>query len=67
MNKGGMAMPYQDLRTFLTALKDAGEHVDIARPAVLKYDAAEALAKTSSVRASCVIDPIIMRSPSCIK
>jgi UbiD family decarboxylase len=41
-------MPYQDLRAFLTALKNAGELVDIARPVAMKYDVAKALAKASS-------------------
>ena len=48
--KDGLTMPYQDLRAFLTALKNAGELVDIARPIALKYDIAKALAKTSSVQ-----------------
>ena len=43
-------MPYQDLRAFLTALKNAGELVDIDRPVALKYDVAKALAKASSVQ-----------------
>ncbi len=43
-------MPYQDLRAFLTALKDAGELVEIDRPIALRYDVAKALAKTSSVQ-----------------
>ena len=43
-------MPYQDLRAFLTALRSAGELVDIARPIALKYDIAKALAKASSVQ-----------------
>ncbi|GEP57019.1 UbiD family decarboxylase [Reyranella soli] len=43
-------MPYQDLRAFLTALRNAGELVDIARPIALKYDIAKALAKASSVQ-----------------
>lgn len=43
-------MPYQDLRAFLTALRSAGELVDIARPIALKYDIAKALAKTSAVQ-----------------
>ena len=47
--KDGLTMPYQDLRAFLTALKDSGELVDIARPVAFKYDIAKALAKTSSV------------------
>ncbi|MEP9380491.1 UbiD family decarboxylase [Aquabacter sp. CN5-332] len=42
-------MPYQDLRAFLTALRQSGELVDIERPVALKYDVAKALAKTSSV------------------
>ena len=43
-------MPYQDLRAFLTALKNAGELVDIARPVSPKYDIAKALAKASSIQ-----------------
>lgn len=43
-------MPYQDLRAFLTALRNAGELVDIARPIALKYDIAKALAKASSAQ-----------------
>jgi 2,5-furandicarboxylate decarboxylase 1 len=43
-------MPYQDLRAFLTALKNVGELVDIARPVSPKYDIAKALAKASSVQ-----------------
>jgi len=43
-------MPYQDLRAFLTALKNSGDLVDITRPVALKYDVAKALAKTSSVQ-----------------
>ncbi len=43
-------MPYQDLRAFLTVLKDAGELVEIARPIAVKYDVAKALAKSSSVQ-----------------
>ena len=43
-------MPYQDLRAFLTALKNAGELVDIDRPVAIKYDVAKALAKASSVQ-----------------
>lgn len=43
-------MPYQDFRAFLTALKNAGELVDIARPVSPKYDIAKALAKASSVQ-----------------
>ncbi len=43
-------MPYQDLRAFLTALKNSGDLVDITRPVALKYDIAKALAKTSSVQ-----------------
>ena len=43
-------MPYQDLRAFLTALKDAGELVEIARPVSPKYDIAKALAKTSAIQ-----------------
>ncbi len=43
-------MPYQDLRAFLTALKNAGELVDIDRPVALKYDVAKALAKASSMQ-----------------
>ena len=43
-------MPYQDLRAFLTALKNAGELVDIDRPVALKYDVAKALAKASSIQ-----------------
>jgi 2,5-furandicarboxylate decarboxylase 1 len=41
-------MPYQDLRAFLTTLKDAGELVEIARPVAVKYDIAKALAKASA-------------------
>lgn len=43
-------MAYQDLRAFLTVLKQSGELVDIARPVALKYDVAKALAKSSSVQ-----------------
>lgn len=43
-------MPYQDLRAFLTALKNSGDLVDITRPIALKYDIAKALAKASSVQ-----------------
>ncbi|MDF2997284.1 MAG: UbiD family decarboxylase [Xanthobacteraceae bacterium] len=43
-------MPYQDLRAFLTALKSAGELVEIERPIALKYDIGKALAKASSVQ-----------------
>mgnify|MGYP001807746285 FL=1 len=43
-------MPYQDLRAFLTALKNAGELVDIARPVSPKYDIAKALAKASAMQ-----------------
>jgi 2,5-furandicarboxylate decarboxylase 1 len=46
----GLTMPYQDLRAFLTALKDAGELVEIARPVSPKYDIAKALAKTSAIQ-----------------
>lgn len=42
-------MPYQDMRAFLTALKNAGELVDITRPVALKYDVARALAKASAL------------------
>lgn len=43
-------MPYQDLRAFLAALKNAGELIDIARPVSPKYDIAKALAKTSAMQ-----------------
>ncbi len=43
-------MPYQDLRAFLTALKNSGDLVEITRPIALKYDIAKALAKTSSIQ-----------------
>ncbi|MGQ3297370.1 UbiD family decarboxylase [Reyranella sp.] len=43
-------MPYQDLRAFLTELKNAGELVEIARPVSPKYDIAKALAKTSAIQ-----------------
>lgn len=43
-------MPYQDLRAFLTALKNSGDLVDITRPIAPKYDIAKALAKASSVQ-----------------
>lgn len=43
-------MPYQDLRAFLTALRNSGDLVDITRPIALKYDIAKALAKTSSIQ-----------------
>jgi 2,5-furandicarboxylate decarboxylase 1 len=42
-------VPYQDLRAFLSVLKQSGELVDIARPISLKYDVGKALAKTSAV------------------
>lgn len=42
-------MPYQDLRAFLSSLRQAGDLVDIARPVALKYDVAKALAKSSSL------------------
>ena len=41
-------MPYQDLRSFLSTLRQHDELVDIARPIALKYDVAKALAKASS-------------------
>ncbi len=43
-------MAYQDLRAFLTALKNSGDLVDITRPIAPKYDIAKALAKTSSIQ-----------------
>ena len=43
-------MAYQDLRAFLTVLRQAGELVNISRPISLKYDVAKALAKSSSVQ-----------------
>jgi len=43
-------MPYQDLRAFLTTLKDAGELVEIARPVAVRYDIAKALAKASAAQ-----------------
>jgi 2,5-furandicarboxylate decarboxylase 1 len=42
-------VPYQDLRAFLSVLKQSGEIVDIARPISLKYEVGKALAKTSAV------------------
>ncbi|WP_295139824.1 UbiD family decarboxylase [uncultured Reyranella sp.] len=48
-------MPYQDLRAFLTALKNAGELVEIARPVSPKYDIAKALAKTSAIQGPALI------------
>jgi 2,5-furandicarboxylate decarboxylase 1 len=43
-------MGYQDLREFLTVLKEAGELLDISRPIALKYDVAKALAKSNAVQ-----------------
>lgn len=43
-------MPYQDMRAFLTALKNAGELVEIDRPVALKYDVAKALARASAMQ-----------------
>jgi 4-hydroxy-3-polyprenylbenzoate decarboxylase/2,5-furandicarboxylate decarboxylase 1 len=43
-------MPYQDLRAFLTALRNSGELTEIARPIAPKYDIAKALAKASSAQ-----------------
>lgn len=43
-------MIYQDLRAFLTVLKDAGELIEISRPIALKYEVAKALAKSNSVQ-----------------
>jgi 4-hydroxy-3-polyprenylbenzoate decarboxylase/2,5-furandicarboxylate decarboxylase 1 len=43
-------MAYQDLRAFLTVLKQSGELVDVSRPIALKYDVAKALAKSNSVQ-----------------
>jgi 2,5-furandicarboxylate decarboxylase 1 len=40
-------VPYQDLRAFLSVLKQSGELVEIARPISLKYEVGKALAKTS--------------------
>jgi 2,5-furandicarboxylate decarboxylase 1 len=42
-------MPFQDLRAFLSTLKEAGELVDVNRPVALKYDVAKALAKSSAL------------------
>ena len=43
-------MAYQDLRAFLTVLKQSGELVDVSRAIALKYDVAKALAKSNAVQ-----------------
>ncbi|MFC7397770.1 UbiD family decarboxylase [Chelatococcus sp. GCM10030263] len=48
--EGQRTMLYQDLRAFLTVLKESGELVDVTRHIALQYDIAKALAKTSAVQ-----------------
>ena len=42
-------MPYNDLRDFLSALRESNELVDITRAVALQYDVAKALAKSSAL------------------
>ncbi|MBJ8345515.1 UbiD family decarboxylase [Antrihabitans sp. YC2-6] len=42
-------MPFQDFRDFLTALREAGELVDVERPVELNLEVAKALRKSASI------------------
>src|SRR5580700_3002441 len=48
-NRGGPAMPFQDFREFLDALRKHGELLDIDRPVALELEVAKALRKSASV------------------